>query len=62
MNMKASTAVLWVVTLLTGFFGNMLGKSMQESRSMFWAWLIRFFKDVPVFAFSTMATLAARGF
>jgi len=48
--------------LLTGFIGYMLGKSMQESRGMFWAWLIHLITDVPVFAFSAMATLAARGF
>ena len=36
--------------LMTGFLAWTLGKSMLETKSLFWPWLIHFIPDVAVFA------------
>jgi hypothetical protein len=36
--------------LMTGFLAWLLGKSMLETKVLFWAWFIHFFADVIIFA------------
>ena len=36
--------------LMTGFLAWLLGKSMLETRGLFWAWFIHFLADVIIFA------------
>lgn len=50
----------WFV--ISSFIGYMLGKSMQETKGFLWAFLIHLVADIPVLAFSAMATLSTRGF
>jgi membrane protease YdiL (CAAX protease family) len=38
--------------LMTGFVGWLWGKSMLETKGLFWAWLIHFLQDVMIFAFA----------
>jgi membrane protease YdiL (CAAX protease family) len=35
--------------LLTAFIAYLLGKSMLETRGIFWAWFIHFMADIPIF-------------
>lgn len=42
--------------LMAGVLGWLLGKSMIETRGMFWAWLIHFLQDVCIFFFFAMLT------
>jgi len=37
--------------LMTGFLAWLLGKSLLETRGLFWAWFIHFIPDVVIFAF-----------
>jgi hypothetical protein len=37
--------------ILAGFLGWLLGKSMLETRGLFWAWFLHFLQDVFIFAF-----------
>lgn len=47
--------------LMTGFLGWLMGKSMLETRGFFWAWLIHFITDIPVFAFLAMDSVVRMG-
>lgn len=46
---------------LAAFLGWMLGKAMLETRGFFWAWLIHFVQDVPIFAFMAAGSITAGG-
>lgn len=47
--------------LMTGFLGWFLGKSMLETRGLWWAWLIHFLQDVWIFAFLAIGSIASGG-
>lgn len=40
-----------VGVIMAGFLGWILGRSMLETRGMFWAWFIHFWQDILIFAF-----------
>lgn len=50
-----------VGVLMAGILGWLLGKSMLETRGMFWAWFIHFCQDVLIFGFLAAGALAAGG-
>jgi membrane protease YdiL (CAAX protease family) len=50
-----------VGVLLAGFLGWLLGKSMLETRGLFWAWLIHFVQDVLIFAFMAVGSITPGG-
>ena len=39
----------WIGFLLTAFIAYVLGKSIYETRGIFWAWFIHFVADIPIF-------------
>lgn len=43
--------------LMAGFLGWFMGKSILETKGIFWAWLIHFLQDIIVFSFLAMAAL-----
>lgn len=43
--------------LATGFFGWILGRSMLETRSLFWPWFIHLWADVVIFGFIAIGAL-----
>ena len=45
--------------LITGFMGWLFGKSMLETKGFFWAWFLHFVSDIPVLAFTAMASIGA---
>jgi len=47
--------------LMAGFLGWFLGKSMLETRGLFWAWFIHFVQDVLIFAFIAIGSIVAGG-
>ena len=47
--------------LMAGFIGWFLGKSMLETRGLFWAWFIHFVQDVLIFAFIAIGSIVAGG-
>lgn len=47
--------------LMAGFLGWFLGKSMLETRGLFWAWFIHFVQDVLIFAFIAIGSILAGG-
>ena len=47
--------------LMAGFLGWFLGKSMLETRGLFWAWLIHFVQDVLIFAFLAIGSIVPGG-
>ncbi|HEX6269411.1 MAG TPA: CPBP family intramembrane glutamic endopeptidase [Anaerolineales bacterium] len=47
--------------LMAGFLGWFLGKSMLETRGLWWAWFIHFIQDVLIFAFLAVGSIAAGG-
>jgi membrane protease YdiL (CAAX protease family) len=47
--------------LMAGFLGWFLGKSMLETRGLFWAWLIHFVQDVLIFAFLAIGSITPGG-
>lgn len=47
--------------LMAGFLGWFLGKSMLETRGIFWAWLIHFFQDVLIFIFLALGSITPGG-
>lgn len=47
--------------LLATFLGWFLGKSMLETRGLFWAWFIHFWQDVFIFAFMAIGSITAGG-
>lgn len=40
----------WLGSLMAGFLGWLLAKSVVETRGLFWAWFIHFLQDVIIFA------------
>ena len=50
-----------VGVLMAGFLGWFLGKSMLETRGLFWAWFIHFVQDVLIFAFIAIGSIVAGG-
>jgi len=47
--------------LLATFLGWLLGKSMVETRGMFWAWFIHFLQDVLIFSFLAIGSVKPGG-
>jgi len=47
--------------LMAGFLGWFLGKSMLETRGLWWAWLIHFVQDVLIFAFLAIGSIVPGG-
>jgi hypothetical protein len=50
-----------VGVLLAGFLGWILGKSMLETRGLFWAWFIHFWQDVWIFSFLAIGSIIPGG-
>lgn len=50
-----------VGVLLAAFLGWILGKSMLETRGMFWAWFIHFWQDVWIFSFMVIGSITPGG-
>jgi hypothetical protein len=50
-----------VGVLMAGFMGWLLGKSMLETRGLFWAWFIHFLQDVLIFAFLAIGSITSGG-
>jgi hypothetical protein len=50
-----------VGVIMAGFLGWILGKSMLETRGMFWAWFIHFWQDVLIFSFLAIGSITAGG-
>jgi len=47
-----SAGIIWVI--FAGFLGWLMGRSMLETKGVFWAWLIHFAEDIPVFFFMAL--------
>jgi hypothetical protein len=47
--------------LVAGFLGWFLGKSMLETRGLWWAWFIHFIQDVLIFAFLAIGSIVPGG-
>ena len=47
--------------LMATFLGWLLGKSMLETRGLFWAWFIHFLQDVLIFIFLAIGSVTAGG-
>ncbi len=47
--------------LMAGFLGWLLGKSMLETRGLFWAWFIHFWQDVLIFSFLAIGSITPGG-
>jgi hypothetical protein len=47
--------------LMAGFLGWILGKSMLETRGLFWAWFIHFWQDVLIFSFLAIGSITPGG-
>ncbi len=50
-----------VGVLMAAFLGWLLGKSMFETRGLFWAWFIHFVQDVLIFAFMAIGSITPGG-
>jgi hypothetical protein len=50
-----------VGVVLAGFLGWVLGKSMLETRGMFWAWFLHFIQDVLIFSFLAIGSITPGG-
>lgn len=50
-----------VGVILATFLGWFLGKSMLETRGLFWAWFIHFWQDVLIFAFMVIGSITPGG-
>lgn len=50
-----------VGVILAAFLGWFLGKSMLETRGLFWAWFIHFWQDVLIFIFMAMGSITPGG-
>jgi hypothetical protein len=50
-----------VGVLMAAFMGWLLGKSMLETRGLFWAWFIHFLQDVLIFLFLAIGTITPGG-
>jgi len=49
---SVSAGIIWVV--FAGLLGWLMGRSMVETKGAFWAWLIHFAEDIPVFFFMAL--------
>jgi hypothetical protein len=47
--------------VMAGFLGWLLGKSMLETRGLWWAWFIHFWQDVLIFAFLAIGSITPGG-
>jgi hypothetical protein len=47
--------------LMAGFLGWFLGKSMLETRGLWWAWFIHFWQDVLIFSFLAIGSITPGG-
>jgi membrane protease YdiL (CAAX protease family) len=47
--------------ILAGVLGWLLGKSMLETKGMFWAWFIHFWQDVVIFSFIAIGSVTPGG-
>ncbi len=47
--------------LMAAFLGWFLGKSMLETRGLFWAWFLHFLQDVLIFAFLAIGSITPGG-
>lgn len=47
--------------LMAGFLGWFLGKSMLETRGLWWAWFIHFWQDVLIFSFLAIGSIKPGG-
>jgi len=47
--------------IMSGLLGWYLGKSMLETRGLFWAWFIHFWQDVAIFAFIAAGSITPGG-
>lgn len=47
--------------LMAGFLGWLLGKSMLETRGLWWAWFIHFLQDVLIFSFLAIGSIIPGG-
>jgi len=47
--------------VMAGFLGWFLGKSMLETRGVWWAWFIHFWQDVLIFAFLAIGSITSGG-
>ncbi len=47
--------------IMSGVLGWYLGKSMLETRGLFWAWFIHFWQDVAIFTFIAMGSITPGG-
>jgi hypothetical protein len=47
--------------LMAGFLGWFLGKSMLETRGLWWAWFIHFWQDVLIFSFLAIGSIIPGG-
>jgi uncharacterized protein len=50
-----------VGVLMATFLGWLLGKSMLETRGLFWAWFLHFLQDVLIFAFLAIGSITPGG-
>lgn len=50
-----------VGVLMAGLLGWLLGKSMLETRGLWWAWFIHFWQDVAIFIFLALGSITAGG-
>jgi len=50
-----------VGVLMAGLLGWLLGKSMLETRGLFWAWFIHFLQDVLIFGFLAIGSITPGG-
>ena len=50
-----------VGVVLAGLLDWILGKSMLETRGMFWAWFIHFWQDVWIFSFLAIGSITPGG-
>lgn len=50
-----------VGVLMAGVLGWLLGKSMLETKGVFWAWFIHFWQDVAIFAFIAAGSIVPGG-
>ena len=47
--------------IMAGILGWLLGKSMLETKGLFWAWFIHFWQDVAIFSFMAAGSIVAGG-
>ena len=50
-----------VGVIMAGFLGWFLGKSMLETRGLWWAWFIHFWQDVLIFSFLAIGSITPGG-